>query len=310
MSCVSLAVVGVAGSAWADHHVRLAWSAPGSCPTVVSIHEAVARYLPADRLAETGVRVRADVVESDHSTYLLTLTLETASSSSTEEFRASSCSSLADLVALKAALLIDSLAVATVTANAARAPTGTPAEETVGTQPPRASTPAILRAGVHADGVLGLWQHAAPGLAATLSWERHALALAITSRYLPGQTVSVDAATAAGVRLSLWAGAVRACALPRFGVIELAICGGLEAGMMSGEGRNLAEAQRSRQPWLAASVGPSLMYPLGQRIRIGIHVDAVAQLRRVSYRILNLEPPYTTGRVALRLSAGIDLRFR
>ncbi|MCY1055292.1 hypothetical protein [Nannocystis sp. SCPEA4] len=113
-----------------------------------------------------------------------------------------------------------------------------------------------------------------------------------------------------GARMSLWTASIRACGVaglrPR---LELAACGGLEAGALIGAAFGTDAARARAQPWLAAVVGPELAVPVARRVAVTLGVDAVVALVRPLFVLDGAGPVFRAHPAAFRAVLGVQLRI-
>jgi hypothetical protein len=113
-----------------------------------------------------------------------------------------------------------------------------------------------------------------------------------------------------GARMSLWTASIRACGVaglrPR---LELAACGGLEAGALLGAAFGTGAARTRAQPWLAAVVGPELAVPVARWVAVTLGVDAVVALVRPLFVLDGVGPVFRAHPAAFRAVLGVQLRI-
>lgn len=119
-----------------------------------------------------------------------------------------------------------------------------------------------------------------------------------------------DPAQPPGVRLSLWTATLRACGVagvrPR---LELAGCGGVEAGALLGAGFGVEAARTRAQPWFAVVVGPELAVPVARRLAVTLGVDAVVPVVRPLFVLDGVGPVFRAHPAAFRAVLGVQLRI-
>lgn len=124
---------------------------------------------------------------------------------------------------------------------------------------------------------------------------------------LTTQTVA-DLDPQAGGRFSLWTVGAHGCGVPTRGVIEVPLCAGLEAGVLRTRGFGFDGARTLRRPWIAALVGPSVLWRVHPRLAVGLGVDLGVPLRRTRAEIENLEVLHTVGPVYARALLRMEVR--
>ena len=112
-----------------------------------------------------------------------------------------------------------------------------------------------------------------------------------------------------GASLSTWAGLVRACGVPAIGRIEIAMCGGLEAGALFGRGEgDLAVARRASAPWVAARLDGGLRVEAHPRVRPTLWVSGVALVTRPRFSIDGAGRVCCDEPVGISVGAGVEIR--
>lgn len=115
---------------------------------------------------------------------------------------------------------------------------------------------------------------------------------------------------AVGGRLWLWAAGLRACGIPGRGRLEFPLCGGVEAGVLTGRGiGELVSAQRVTSAWVALSAGPGLAVRLAPRLALTLGVDVLVMLAYPRLQIPGRGTVCCAAPVGALATAGLELRL-
>ena len=139
-------------------------------------------------------------------------------------------------------------------------------------------------------------------------WRVEALGL-----WLAPRTTRPDPALPLEARVGLLAAGLRGCGVPGRGVIEVPLCGGVEAGALrgAGSGAALAEPGTDALPWLAVTAGPGLVWSPVPRVGLGLTLDVVVPLLPRRFAVAGFGDVYSPAApVAGRALASLELRFR
>ena len=183
-------------------------------------------------------------------------------------------------------------------------------------RPPPAATPPPARrlsAGLRLAGLGD--RGGTPGLAGGLtgglgliarSWRLDLAAVWLAARPTPAQD-GLDVTA----RVGLLAAQLRACAVPRLGLLEFPVCLGFEAGGARGEGRGdaLARPLVAWRPWLAPVVGAALSWPFTRRLALFVQADLVVPLVPPTFEITGVGEVYRGDRAAGRAGLGLEVKF-
>jgi hypothetical protein len=112
-----------------------------------------------------------------------------------------------------------------------------------------------------------------------------------------------------GAQLRLWTVAARGCGVLRPSVLEIPLCGGLEAGQVLARAIGYDGARSGRAPWLALVVGPALAWAPRRRIALWLGVELGVPLIGGSFTSDGLGELYTIKRISLRAGLGVEVRF-
>ena len=139
-------------------------------------------------------------------------------------------------------------------------------------------------------------------------WRVEALGL-----WLAPRTTRPDPALPLEARVGLLAAGLRGCGVPGRGVIEVPLCGGVEAGALrgAGSGAALAEPGTDALPWLAVTAGPGLVWSPVPRVGLGLALEVVVPLLPRRFAVAGFGDVYSPAApVAGRALASLELRFR
>lgn len=112
-----------------------------------------------------------------------------------------------------------------------------------------------------------------------------------------------------GGEFSQWTIGVRGCFVPRAGVLELPLCGGIDAGQTRATGTGLRNSRSNVQPWLAGLVAAGLAWPIRSRIAIFARGSLAVPFVRQDFTINGLGLLHRIGPVQGRGLAGLELRL-
>ena len=313
------------------------WTAPQECPDAAFVRTKISRRLGRP-LAEGEATLVAHVVRADARGYVLHLQLSAGARSETRDIADPSCVSLADLAALRLVAAVEQQALgapaeappaeappAEVPADAAPPPIPAPAPE-IPSGPALVLAPAPARPPVsedvprsrpkktggflrlHGGGELGAvpGPTGAVGLAGGLLGRRWRAELRGTF-VAPRTAVRALGELQAG----LFAGSMHGCGRLGRGALEVPLCAGLELGAMRGDPRVPAGPPVSAV-WMAAALGPGLVWHAGRRWGLGVGLELALALVRPRFELGEgtqtetlFRPPVASG----RLWVGIELRF-
>ncbi len=173
--------------------------------------------------------------------------------------------------------------------------------------PRERTTQGLLR--VEVSGGLGLLPQLGAALAGTVGLRHRWLRVGVHGRYWLPQQVAHPLDPAVTAELRLWSLGVHACAGPRWGAIELPVCGGMDAGAMRGEGRGaLPQTRDEQRPWVALRVGPALVWSPNPRIGLWLGLDLAASALRPRFHITDLGPIHEVGVLSGRALGGLEIR--
>lgn len=113
-----------------------------------------------------------------------------------------------------------------------------------------------------------------------------------------------------GADLSLSAGSLRGCGVPRRGVVEAPLCAGVELGNLRVTGPGIPEGRGDGQLWSAVSLGAGLAVAPLPQLAIWLAADGDVALTRPSFRIAPTGEEWRAGPFDLRLTLGVEVRIR
>ncbi len=285
----------------------LTWKAPAECAQGPAVERTIELWL-----SQSPVPVHLHELEieghvrHEGAGYRLELRIASSSGSSSESLYGEHCRTLVEVVALKAALAADP-----TTLIERSEPRPSHSSEGLPTVPARRSrAKVVLSVRVTGDATIGLLPQPGFGFALSTAVERGIARGELGVRYLFPERARYAHPEGVGVDVGLRAGVVRGCLLPRIGKARLGTCGGIELGVMRGEGVGVAETRVSKQAWLAFELGPVLKVPVHGPIALWAQAGALLQLTRVTYHIRNLPKVLSSDRAAFQASLGLEARLR
>jgi hypothetical protein len=221
---------------------ELAWTAAPGCPDEPQVQAAFRRMSvhPSPR----NVRARA-TIRREGPRYELELSLFSRSGTAEIHLVADECTTLADVVALELALAADAGAVT----SAVKASRGNP-EPRIGVA-------------LFVGGAVGPLPGFSPAIRAAVQLELAPVRIEVGGKYLFGQTKTYEnLPEPIGGDFQATLGFARLCsAFPTTG-FGVAACGGIESGVIRGDGFGPAESFESNQLWVSATAAPVLRYAL------------------------------------------------
>lgn len=290
---------------------ELTWTAPEQCPDRNQIEAAVALQLDRPPGAPTDPSVRAAIAITERAGgWHAQVELIVDGSGGTRELHGESCETLASAVAFVVASTIDP----NVTLRATDFATLPNAYDLwLARQYPRLRDPVPLRAdasmipartqttvprsrapkwrvGTGAAAVLavGPLPGVAGGILGTLALLHRRVRVELGATFLPAKTTHFRARPDAGGELRMLAADLRACPRWQWRAIGLDACLGVQAGVLRGRGTGIDEPGVTRQPWLAATIGPRLSYAPIRRLAIGLGADLLVPIVRPAFGVENV----------------------
>lgn len=295
-------------SAWAQAMELFDWQAPPHCPDQGQAQEVVTNWLAMSPqpLNPQSLRIVARV-RPEKGGYWLTLDLQSASGHDNQSLFAVRCETLVEVVALRAALAADPVAlIERMDAKATQDISEAPPERASSTRHPPKS---LVQLRVGGDLLLGLLPDASGGLSIHGGLQFSEWRVELGARYAWPRELryATPAGVGAEVQLAIVSG--RGCLTPTFRRVQVMTCLGIDGGMMQGRGFGIEAARTSRQPWFAAVVGPSIRVPKDTRVGAILGVDALLQLLDVHFQVRHLPRLFVSDRTAFRASLGIEVQL-
>lgn len=315
------------------------WTAPQECPDAAFVRTKISRRLGRP-LADGEATLVAHVVRADARGYVLHLQLSAGARSETRDIADPSCDSLAELAALRMVAAIEQQTLVAEpppaeappaeelpteevpaevspppipapapeipsTSALVPAPAGPPVPEAVPQSRPK-RTGGFVR--LYGGGELGAVPAptGAVGLAGGLLGPRWRAELRGTF-VAPRTAVRALGELQAG----LFAGSMHGCGRLGRGALEVPLCVGLELGAMRGDPRAPAGPPVSAV-WLAAALGPGLVWHAGRRWGLGVGFELALALVRPRFELGEGTRTVTLFRPSVasgRLWVGVELRF-
>lgn len=324
-----------------DSALQITWEAPTGCPDA----EVVRRHAQT-RLEGRGspAVAEATVRGSDEEGWHLAISVQGPAGVDRREVSASSCEELAAAAGLFIAVAADpeadrreDVSVPEVRAEPAEVPPPQPVREdaspvtdepspvgsaTSPRPPPSSSGPAPiepaptprLRGAVRVEavgqllrllpkvasggvgGAVALW----PGLA-RLRLEARAHYFFAQRAMYPGQPVGAD--------FDLWIAAAVACFEPRWSSVSLPVCSGLEAGAVRGRGVGVSDPGPGAAAFVGLPVDVAVTWAPTRWLALWLGPRATVSLRRPPFHVRGLDTLFRVGPGALRVVAGVEVRF-
>ena len=297
--------------------LELQWEAPPSCPDGAAVTREVHRLLGQVGAQGQSLSVRGRVVSGGDG-YELTLKIGDAGGRRT--LRAASCEELSKTAALIVAMTIDPSIgdVAVVEGDATqRIPEPTESSSppepkgpregavlsTTPSQPPNASpqspndspespntspqspNPLAFVGRLQAGPAFGPLPSLTGSLALGLGVAGRAWRVEGVGQYWIPVRSEPAAGSDAQVLAQLWSVGVRGCYEPGLSSVVFPLCGGIDAGMMIGRGREVDRPRSAQTAWAAAVGSAGVLWWFSHHVGLGGQVDAHAALHRPAFRI-------------------------
>jgi hypothetical protein len=307
--------------------VTIEWNAPPSCPSAAAVDESLRAWLRAP--VEGRIQVRADVV-AGASGYVADLVVATEWGNSRRHIEAGECTAIADTTVLIAAIAADPLAIAMreplreLHSPPPVRPIAEPIEpapivdEAVALPIDRAPSPLPARKRkrraplgfVRIEGAFGLGIVPQPsggvGGAIGVQW-RH-LEIGLASMWWPPRA-STRTASGASAQVGLVVVAAYACGFLGSRAWSVGLCGSVEPGVMTGQGRDVPSSQSPSVAWVGLGLGPRLRWSPIRRVGLVAGLEGVAVVHRPLFVIENEGEVYRAGIAAFRVRLGIEVRW-
>jgi hypothetical protein len=271
------------------------WEGADGCPDEAAVRKTIALWLAqsVDAVDPRAIEVDARVKAQENG-YLLELSLESPSGSTSERLTANSCATLVDAVALHVALAATD-----------------PATRLELAEPKNNRTSSKVGIGARLDGGAAVEQLPGFAFTATLvgSLELSMWRAEVGLGYVGPRATYYPGLPDIGVELQLLYGTGRLCARWKLSAAEIPVCFGIELGLMRGEGQGVEDKYVSDQLWGALVLGPALRGRLGSGFWAWMEVNALIALFRPGFQIRNLGPLYRPEVAAARALLGIERQF-
>ena len=131
----------------------------------------------------------------------------------------------------------------------------------------------------------------------------------LTGSYRAPTTAYSPSDPSAGARVGLWTVGARGCGVLRPAMLEVMVCGALEAGQVIGEGVGFAGGRRDRFAWVAGALGPALAWAPRRWLALWLGVELAVPVLGGEFEARGLGRLYKIAPVSLRAGLGIEARF-
>lgn len=336
---IALAAGPASAQAPAVDPIDLQWEAPAGCPGADRVREHA--RLRMTTLAPTPVTARGTVRTIDASTWVLELSLQGEAGVEQREIRAASCDALAEAAGLLVAVAADpSQSAATIDAVPVPVPTPEPADPTPAPPPeppPEPTTTAIVqpaiatpvpatpgrrsprridgavRADVGGQFLRVLPQAAGVSFGGALVLRLLQVRVELRGRYTLAQRVHDDDDPTLGGTIDLWTLGASGCYAPRWRRLEIPLCTGVEMGAMRGRSFGTRDDGAANALFGAVPIDAGVVWSPIPRVGLYAGAGVLAVVRRPSFHLREADgsriPLFSAGPAALRLLAGIEVRF-
>jgi hypothetical protein len=298
----------------------IAWSAPPECPDEAALRAEVGRLLarPLGHSGET-TQVRGEVARDPGASgrYRLRLSITRAGVLKERQLDGETCAQVTDAAAVVLALAIDAEALPTEPPSPVDPPPAAlievaprPAGQGRASAAPAAPS---LRARWDVAALAGVDSVSLPAPAAGLGLgvglglgadriELRAMAW-LPRRAMPGSPFGADVA--------LYAAGLRYCRWLFRGMLDLAPCGGLEAGALvaSAVGGGIAPMSSGLGRWLDPQLGLLGVFRPTPRFSVSLAADGLASIFRDQFVILGAGDVYRPPAATFRASLGVHVRL-
>ncbi len=315
------------------------WEAPPSCPDQATVETRFLSIAPElclqARDEPLQAQARATQVDGE---WRLALELRRGSSTLTRSLSARSCEALAEAAAVIAATACPDLSqdppdearepATSIPETPPEIPASVPEPPAPPISPPVVDVidvievPAVAKIPARRNGPVpwfggraavafgpGPAPAALLGLAVQLRWPRFLVNTAIDGA--PRRRVSI---AHPGPAIDVRVAAVSVTGCPRLGLGarqrgHLAICGGLEGGVMTGTGVGTPVVRTAVSPWLAVVAGSQLAVDVHPRVMLGLEAELAASLLRPAFILEGYDFGVRASSVPVRVRAVFLLRF-
>lgn len=294
-----------------------------------SLAARVARSLPAGVTLADDVAIDASLARGDDGLWRIDLEIVRGEASETRSFVADDCHAVLDAAAFAIAIAVDPQRQADETARIPEpasepSPAPEPTPDATPPPPPAASATAAIapaptsgprprRIGAYVGAAGGLDIGALPRATGWFEADLGARGEHWRAGLLGGFRLQTEQRArtdvAAGGRFWQWTVGAQACGVPTRRALEFPLCGGIEAGQLRVQGFGFVDARRLQRPWVAALLGPQLLWRVHSRAAIGIGAELGVPLLRSRIDIDGLERLHTVGPVFVRTLVRLEGRF-
>lgn len=169
-----------------------------------------------------------------------------------------------------------------------------------------------LAVGLYAGGELGAIPRGTGGVRPVIRLSRGAFVAELSGDYWIRRRHQ-PLATGETITVELGVVALRAGWALRRGALRVPLYGGLESGLMRGEGFGLRDSRDGRWPWAAALASVGLLVRLGARVDLGAAVEGVVPFVRPTFTAVrddgSLVTLHAPSAVGVRMLAGISVEL-
>jgi hypothetical protein len=321
----------------------LVWNAPRGCATADSVSARVKELLGESILDRTHVQRVGGRVTHERDGWALDLELMGRFGKRERHLEADTCGDLAEAAAMAITLAFEAARAGedAAASPAPAAPDATASDATAGdaaaggtdehplSEPPQsippsgaaaspgeaagAATPMAssaglrLRVGVEIVGDVTSLPSLAPGVSLVARVRATEWDLAAYGLWLPGLERALEPGQS--VRFALLGAGVRGCYRLGQGLLDTALCAGLEAGRLSAEGVGLQSAERVSDLWLTPHVGLELRAEVSRSLGLYVRGEAIAPLFRQKYAVNDNQSVHRVAALGVRGAAGVMLGF-
>jgi hypothetical protein len=269
---------------------RVQWQAPPSCPTDAELEQALEATIPD---SAPYARIEA-VVAQEGSSWRVHVITHLGHTEQHRRIVASDCESLVRATVTIIATAYDDIVTAQrrvqQSATGAQPETrpAAPARRTTrfAPPPPRTTHTAVRRHRWLARVDLGYATGTSPrgtfGVGLAFGWQRRLFRAEILGRWFIPQPLSRMGVTWAEVHGGT--AAALACAMPRFGRVQVPLCAGIEGGGVRAEGREIMNARGGAVPWGAGLARAGLSVRLWPRLAIVLGAELAVPWTRIDVR--------------------------
>lgn len=305
----------------------LDWSAPEECPSAEEVLAMASRHSTID-----AQPIHADArVERTPDGYRLRLTIPRDGDAHVREVQAVSCQAVAEAAALLVSLAAehgatppeqgDGLVPVPVPPDVPPIddplPPPTPASnagvDTAASEPvPAPRQEPAVSGFLRAEGLLQalkLLPKAGPGAGLSAGIRGRRWRVEARGRYVFARPVDYPAPIRGGADVSLWTVGVAACYEPGVGRFSAPVCGGMAAGQMRAEGRDVSRPGGAAYPFAEATAGAALTFALVPRVALTVGAEGAASIVRPRYHIEDRPRLFRAGPGSVRALGGLEVRF-